>query len=126
MNLNGVRHVIPNAGSNWALLRDPSNRIKYIVFTQDYRGYAPYLAAYADAHFTLPVDAQFPNYTIYDCQKHDRFVAYPDAYNSASQYVQRGMDFLQQHQLKREAEAFEKATEVDPNQPVDGSNIALI
>ena len=126
LDVSRSRHVFPNAGSNWALLRDPSNRIKYIVFTQDYRGYAPYLAAYADAHFTLPADAQFPNYTVYDCQKYDRFVAYPDAYNSASQYVQRGMDFLQQHQLDHAAEAFEKAIEVDPNQPVAGANLALL
>ena len=110
LDLNRFRHVIPNAGSNWALLRDPANRIKYVVFTHNYHGYAPSFAAYADTHFVLPAAAQFPSYAIYDCQKDGRLIAYPDAYDSASQYVQQGMEFLQQHQLKRAVEAFEKAT----------------
>jgi len=126
LDLNQSRRVIPNGGSNWTLLRDPTNRIKYVVFTQDYRGYAPYLAAYADAHFTVPTDAQFPNYAIYDCQKDGRLVAHPDAYNSAGRYVEQGMEFLQQHQLERAAEAFEKALEVNPNQAVAGANLALL
>jgi hypothetical protein len=126
LDLNQSRRVIPNGGSNWTLLRDPTNRIKYVVFTQDYRGYAPYLAAYADAHFTLPADAQFPNYTIYDCQKDGRLVAHPDAYNSAGRYVEQGMGFLQQHQLERAAEAFEKALEINPNDPVASANLALL
>jgi 4-amino-4-deoxy-L-arabinose transferase-like glycosyltransferase len=126
LDLNRLRHVIPNAGSNWALLRNPANRIKYVVFTHNYRGYAPSFAAYADAHFALPVDAQFPNYAIYDCQKNGRVVAYPDAYNSAGQYVQQGMGFLQQHQLERAVEAFEKALEVNPNQAVAAANLALL
>jgi hypothetical protein len=126
LDLKGFRHVIPNAGSNWTLLRDPANRIKYVVFTHNYRGYAPSLAAYADTHFALPADAQFPNYAIYDCQKDGRLVAYPDAYNSASQYVQQGVEFLQQHQLERAVQAFEKALEVNPNQPVAGVNLALL
>ncbi|HXI83972.1 MAG TPA: glycosyltransferase family 39 protein [Verrucomicrobiae bacterium] len=126
LDLNQSRRVIPNAGSNWALLRDPTNRIKYVVFTQDYRGYAPYLAAYADTHFTLPADGQFPNYAIYDCQKSGRLVAYPDAYDSASPDVQRGMAFLQKHQLERATEAFEKALEVNPNHPVASANLTLL
>jgi hypothetical protein len=126
LDLNRVRRVIPNAGSNWALLRDPANRVKYIVFTQNYHGYAPYLAAYADAHFALPADGQFPNYAIYDCQKDGRLVAYPDAYDSAGQHAQRGMEFLQQHQLERAAEAFEKALEINPNHPVACANLALL
>jgi 4-amino-4-deoxy-L-arabinose transferase-like glycosyltransferase len=126
LDLNRFRHVIPNAGSNWALLRDSANRIKYVVFTHNYRGYAPTFAAYADAHFTLPADAQFPSYAIYDCQKDGRLVAYPDAYNSASQYVQQGMEFLRQHQLERAIEAFEKALEINPNQPVAAANLALL
>ena len=60
LNVSRFRHVIPNGGSKWALLRDPANRVKYVVFTHDYRGYAPALARYADTHFTLPADAQFP------------------------------------------------------------------
>ena len=126
LDLNQSRRVTPNGGSNWTLLRDPTNRIKYVVFTQDYRGYAPYLAAYADAHFTLPADGQFPNYAIYDCQKDGRLVAHPDAYNSAGRYVEQGMEFLQQHQLERAAEAFEKALEVNPNQTVAGANLVLL
>ncbi len=126
LDLNRSRHVIPNAGSNWALLRDPTNRIKYVVFTQDYRSYAPYLAAYADTHFTLPADGQFSNYAIYDCQKGGRLVAYPDAYDSAGPQVQRAMEFLRQHQLERAVEAFQKALEINPNQPVASANLALL
>jgi hypothetical protein len=126
LNLHHHRHVIPNAGLNWILLRDPTNRVKYVVFTQDYHGYAPYLATYADTHFTLPADAQFPNYTIYDCQKDGKFVTYPDAYNSAGRYVEQGMEFLQQHHLERAAEAFEKALEINPKHPIAGANLALV
>jgi tetratricopeptide (TPR) repeat protein len=126
LDLNRCRHVIPNAGSNWTLLRDPANRIKYVVFTHNYRAYAPSLAAYADTHFTLPADGQFPNYAIYDCQKDGRLVAYPDAYNSAGQYLQQGMKFLKQDQLERAVEAFEKALEVNPNQPVACANLVLL
>ena len=126
LELGQSRRVFPNGGENWPLLRNPTNRVKYVVFTQDYRAYAPSLAAYADAHFALPPDGQFPNYAIYDCQKDGRLVAYPDAYNSASQYVQWGMEFLQQHQLEHAVEAFEEAQEVNPNQPVANANLALL
>ena len=126
LDLNRFRHVIPNAGSNWTLLRDPANRIKYVVFTHNYRAYAPSLAAYADTHFTLPADGQFPNYAIYDCQKDGRLFAYTDAYNSAGQYLQQGMKFLKQDQLERAVEAFEKALEVNPNQPVACANLVLL
>ena len=126
LDLNRFRHVIPNAGANWTLLRDPENRIRYVVFTHNYRAYAPLLAKYADAHFTLPPQAQFPGYAIYDCQKEGREVAYPDAYNSAGPYVEQGMKFLQQHQWERAVETFEKALEVNPDQPVASANLALL
>ena len=126
LELGQSRRVLPNGTENWALLRDPVNRVKYVVFTQDYRAYAPSLAAYADAHFTLPTSAQFPNYTIYDCQKEARLVAYPDAYGDASLPVQKGMEFLQQHQWERAAEAFEEALKINPEHPVASVNLALL
>ncbi len=36
------------------------------------------------------------------------------------------MKFLQQHQWERAVEAFEKALEVDPDQPVASANLALL
>jgi tetratricopeptide (TPR) repeat protein len=126
LELAPSRRVFSNGSENWSLLSDPTNRVKYVVFTQDYRAYAPSLAAYADAHFTLPIDAQFPNYAIYDCQKGGRFVAYPDAGDSARRYVQHGMEFLQQHRLEQAVEAFEKALEVNPRETVASANLALL
>ncbi len=126
LELNQSRRVVPNGGENWALLRNPANRVKYVVFTQDYRAYAPTLAAYADAHFTLPTDAQFAGYAIYDCQKNGTLVAYPDAYVSNSRLVQQGIEFLKQHQLERAAEAFQGELAVNPDQPVASVNLALV
>ena len=126
LELSGTRRVIANGGENWGLLRDPVNRIKYVVFTQDYRAYAESLAEYADTHFTLPAEAQFPDYAIYDCQKDGRLVAYPDAYSSGSRYLQRGMEFLQRHDLENAVEAFKKVLEINPNQPVACKNLAVL
>jgi 4-amino-4-deoxy-L-arabinose transferase-like glycosyltransferase len=126
LELNQSRRVVPNGGENWALLRDPANRVKYVVFTQDYRSYTPTLAAYADTHFTLPADAQFPGYALYDCQKNGKLVAYPDAYSGNSRLVQRGIEFLKQHQLDRAAEAFQGELAVNPDQPVASVDLALI
>jgi len=114
LELQEQRKVIPNAGLNWELLRDPANRIKYIVFIEDHRAYAPQFARYADTHFSIPPDAIFPSYTIYDCQKDGQFVAYPDAFNSAGVYVQRGVDLLQRKQCDQAIEAFKTAVQVDP------------
>ncbi|HUJ71834.1 MAG TPA: glycosyltransferase family 39 protein [Verrucomicrobiae bacterium] len=126
LELGRSRRLVPNGGENWGLLRDPANRVKYAVFTQDYRAYAPSLAAYADAHFTLAGGAQFPGYTIYDCQKDGRFVAYPDAFSQSNPYVRQGMEFLQQHDLERAYEAFQKGLTIEPDQPVAGVNLALL
>jgi hypothetical protein len=126
LELGRTRRVVPNGGENWGLLRNPANRIKYVVFTQDFRAYAPALAEYADAHFRLPADAQFPNYTVYDCQKEGRFVAYADAYSSGGRYMKQGMEFLEQHELENAVEAFEKVLELDPNQPVACKNLAVL
>jgi tetratricopeptide (TPR) repeat protein len=126
LDLNQFRRVLPNGGENWPLLRDPANRVKYVVFTQDYRAYASSLAQYADAHFTLPADAQFPNYAIYDCQKHGKFVAYQDAYSSDHEDSQRGQEFLEKHQLERALAAFQRVVEVNPNHPVANVNLALL
>jgi predicted negative regulator of RcsB-dependent stress response len=114
LELQEQRKVIPNAGLNWELLRDPANRIKYIVLIEDHRAYAPQFARYADTHFSIPPDAIFPSYTIYDCQKDGQFVAYPDAFNSAGVYVQRGVDLLQRKQCDQAIEAFKTAVQVDP------------
>jgi 4-amino-4-deoxy-L-arabinose transferase-like glycosyltransferase len=126
LELSPTRRVIPNGGENWGLLRDPANRIKYVVFTQDYRAYAPWLAEYADAHFTLPAEAQFPGYAIYDCQKAGRFVAYADAYSSGGRYMKQGMECLERHELENAVEAFQKVLEIDPGQPVACKNLAVL
>ena len=125
LELEQARRMIPNGGKNWGLLRDPANRIKYIVFTQDYRAYAPSLARYADTHFTLAA-AQFPNYAIYNCQKDGRFVAYADAYSSDDDNVQQGLKLIQLHELERAVEAFKKELAINPGQPVASANLALL
>jgi tetratricopeptide (TPR) repeat protein len=126
LKLSGVRRVIPNGGENWELLRDPTNRVHYVIFTHDYRAYVPTFARYADMHFTQPGDARFPGYGIYDCQKDGEFVAYADAYNSGARYVREGIGLLQQHQLERAVAAFEKAREINPNEPVSSVNLAML
>ena len=126
LELGRYRRLVPNGGENWGLLRDPANHIKYAVFTQDYRAYAPTLAAYADAHFTLDAAAQFPGYTIYDCQKDSRFVAYPDAFGQSNPYVRQGMEFLLRHELERAYEAFQKGLMMEADQPVASVNLALL
>ncbi|HVM62755.1 MAG TPA: glycosyltransferase family 39 protein [Verrucomicrobiae bacterium] len=126
LKLSEVRRVIPNAGENWELLRDPTNQVHYAVFTQDYRAYVPTFARYADTHFELLKDAQFPGYGIYDCQKNGRFVAYPDAYNSAARYARAGVEYMQQHQLGAAVTAFETALKVNPNEPASSVILALV
>jgi len=125
LELERSRRLVPNGGENWGLLRDPTNHVKYTVFTQDYRAYAPSLAAYADAHFTLAA-AQFAGYTIYDCQKDGRIVAYPDAFSQSNPYVRQGMELLQRHELERAYEAFQKGLAMEPDQPVASVNLALL
>jgi tetratricopeptide (TPR) repeat protein len=125
LELDQSRRMIPNGGKNWGLLRDPANRIKYVVFTQDYRAYAQSLARYADTHFTLAA-AQFSNYAIYDCQKNGRFVVYADAYSSNSDYVQQGLKLIQLHELEGAVEAFKKELATNPRQPVASANLALL
>jgi tetratricopeptide (TPR) repeat protein len=125
LDLQKQRKVIPNAGPNWELLREPANRIKYVVFVEDHRAYAPQFAEYADAHFALPADANFPGYAIYDCQKNGRFVAYADAFNSAGAYIQRGVELLGQQQCDPAIEAFETALKVDPASPAAKRNLML-
>jgi len=126
LDLSGIRGVIPNGAENWGLLRDPTNRVKYVIFTQDYRAYVPSFARYADEHFAQPVGAQFPGYGIYDCQKTGQFVAYPDAYDSRTPYVREGLELLRRQELERAVAAFERAREINPNEPVSGVNLALL
>jgi tetratricopeptide (TPR) repeat protein len=126
LQLSASHRVIPNGDENWGLLRNSANRIKFVVFTQDYRAYAQRLADYADTHFTLPSEAQFPNYAIYDCQKDGRFVAYPDAYSSGSRYLQAGMDFLQRHDWEDAVSAFKEVLKINPQQPVASKNLAVL
>jgi hypothetical protein len=126
LELSRFRHVIPNGGESWELLRDPTNRVRYVVFTHDYRAYVPSLTRYADTHFAQPAEAQFPGYGIYDCQKDGRFVPYPDAYNSGARYVQQGIEFLQRHELEKAVAAFETAEKMNPNETAVGVNLALL
>jgi hypothetical protein len=126
LELSRVRHVVPNGGENWELLRNPTNRVRYVVFTHDYHAYVPSLARYADTHFAQPAEAQFPGYGIYDCQKGGEFVAYADAYTSSARYVQEGIDFLQRHQLENAVVAFETARKMNPDEPVTDVNLALL
>ena len=126
LELDDSRRVIPNASDNWEMLRDATNRVKYVVFTHDYRAYAPSLAQYADTHFTRPAEAQFSGYAVYDCQKDGNWVAYPDASNSGSQYVRAGMEFFQRHEMELAVESFQQALTVDPNQPVASANLCVL
>jgi len=126
LELSRVRHVIPNGGESWELLRNPTNRVRYVVFTHDYHAYVPLLARYADTHFAQPADARFPGYGIYDCHKGGQFVAYADAYDSSARYVQEGIGFLRQHQLESAVAAFEKVREINPNEPVSSVNLAML
>jgi tetratricopeptide (TPR) repeat protein len=103
------------AATNWERLRDSASKIKYTVFVDDPRVYAPEFVRYADAHFTIPADTRFPGYTIYDCRKDGRFVAYPDALNSADAYIQRGTSLLQSKQCDKAIEAFQTAVQIDPH-----------
>ncbi|HUJ10518.1 MAG TPA: glycosyltransferase family 39 protein [Verrucomicrobiae bacterium] len=84
----GIRYF--SAPSSWELLRDPANRIKYVVFVDDASRYAPTLYHYARTHFTRIHAADFTGYMIFDCQKRSRFVAYPDALNSPTVYANQG------------------------------------
>jgi hypothetical protein len=126
LELSGIRRVIPNGAENWGLLRDPANRVKYVIFTQDYRAYVPSFARYAEERFVQPVEAQFSGYGIYDCQKAGQFVAYPDAYDSRAPYVREGLEFLRKQELEQAVAAFERAREIDPNEPVSSVNLALL
>jgi tetratricopeptide (TPR) repeat protein len=115
LELKTRRKVVSNAGSNWELLRDPANRIKYVVFIEDYHAYAAQFARFADAHLSREFDEDFPNYSIYACQKDGRFVAYPGAFNSSGLYVQRGLELLQQKRCDEAIEAFKNALQADPS-----------
>jgi predicted negative regulator of RcsB-dependent stress response len=101
------------AWNHWEWLQDPAQKVKFVVFVADVGEHAPYFARYAETHFRR-VAGDFAGYTIYDCQKDGHFVAYPDAFNSAGVYVQRGIDLLQRKQCDQAIEAFKTAVQVDP------------
>jgi tetratricopeptide (TPR) repeat protein len=101
------------AWNHWEWLQDPAQKVKFVVFVADVGEHAPYFARYAETHFRR-VAGDFAGYTIYDCQKDGQFVAYPNAFNSAGVYVQRGIGFLQQKQCDQAIEAFKTAVQVDP------------
>ena len=114
IRLSAAGITMYGAARHWEFLRDPASRIKYAVFVDNHALYAPQFTRYSDTHFTIPADAHFPGYTIYDCQKDGRFVAYPDALDSAEAYIRRGSDLLQQHQCAQAINALETALQLDP------------
>ena len=84
----GIRYH--SATSNWELLRDPANKIRYVLFVDDASRYAPTIYRYAQRHFTRIYRNDFTGYMLFDCQKRGRFVAYPDALNTPTVYVNEG------------------------------------
>jgi len=102
------------AWNHWDWLRDPAQRVKFVVFVGDVGTRTSYFARYAETHFKR-VATEVVGYTIYDCQRDGRFVAYPDALSSANVYVRRGLPLLQQKQYEAAIAAFETALQVDPD-----------
>ncbi len=100
---------------HFELLRDPKNRVRYVVFVDDYQRYAASFAQFAEARFGKPPDATFANYAIFDCRRDGRFVAYPDAFNSPDSYVRRGKSAQQRGDAAAAIDALETARRLDPN-----------
>ncbi|MGA2139081.1 MAG: glycosyltransferase family 39 protein [Verrucomicrobiia bacterium] len=103
-----------SATSDFELLRDPANKIKYLVFVDDPRNYAAVLYRYAYTHFSIVVEPVFPGYVIFDCRKNGQFVAYPDALNSATTYANRGARLTQQGDYQNAITCFRIALQQEP------------
>ena len=108
----GIRYH--SATSDFELLRDPANKIKYLVFVDDPTTYAAVLYRYACAHFSSVREPAFPGYVIFDCRKNGQFVAHPDALNSATTYANRGARFAQQRDYQNAITCFRTALQQEP------------
>ena len=108
----GTRYY--SATSAFELLRDPANKIKYLVFIDDPTTYAAALYRYAGAHFSPVREPAFPGYVIFDCRQNGQFVAYPDALNSAKTYANQGARFAQQGDYQNAITSFRIALQQEP------------
>jgi hypothetical protein len=108
----GIRYH--SATSACELLRDPANKIKYLVFVDDPATYAAVLYRYACAHFSLVREPAFPGYVIFDCRKNGQFVAYPDALNSANTYANHGARLARQGDYQNAITCFRTALQQEP------------
>jgi tetratricopeptide (TPR) repeat protein len=108
----GIRYY--SATSACELLRDPANKIKYLVFVDDPTAYAVVLYRYACAHFSSVREPSFPGYVIFDCRKNGQFVAYPDAMNSAKTYANEGARLARQGDCQSAITCFQIALQQEP------------
>jgi hypothetical protein len=103
-----------SATSACELLRDPANKIKFLVFVDDPTTYAAVLYHYARTHFSLVREPTFPGYVIFDCRKNGQFVAYPDALNSAKTYANEGARLARQGDCQNAITCFRVALQQEP------------
>ncbi|MGD0016899.1 MAG: tetratricopeptide repeat protein [Verrucomicrobiia bacterium] len=107
----GIRYY--SAPSFWELLRDPVNKIRFVVFVDDASRYAPTLYRYARTHFTMIQAPDFTGYMLFDCSKRGQFVAYPDALNSPTAYANQGYHMAQRGNYKEAIDCFLTALRQD-------------
>jgi len=107
----GIRYY--SAPSSWELLRDPVNKIRFVVFVDDASKYAPSLYRYAKTHFTMIHTPNFTGYMLFDCKKRGQFVAYPDALNSPTAYANQGSHLAQRGNYKEAIGCFLTALQQD-------------
>jgi Flp pilus assembly protein TadD len=108
----GIRYY--SSTSACELLRDPANKIKYLVFVDDPAVYAAVLYHYAGTHLSLVREPSFPGYVIFDCRKNGQFVAYPDALNSAKTYASQGAHLARQGDYPNAITSFRIALQQEP------------
>jgi len=108
----GIRYY--SASSSCELLRDPANKIRYLVFVDDPTVYAAVLYHYAGTHLSLVREPSFPGYVIFDCRKNGQFVAYPDALNSAKTYASQGTRLARQGDYPNAITSFRIALQQEP------------
>jgi tetratricopeptide (TPR) repeat protein len=108
---SGIRYY--SATSFWELLRDPANKIRFVVFVDDAFTYAPILYRYARTHFTMIQAPDFTGYMLFDCTKRGQFVAYSDALNSPTAYANQGFRLAQRGNYKEAIGCFLKALQQD-------------